>query len=59
MAEQRHRSSEMKDFTKHQDELIHIFTRWYTQMDGFFNRENLAAAAAGLNEVHLLTEFKD
>lgn len=47
----------MKDFTKLQDELITIFTQWYTYMHQYFTSKNKGNQT--LNEAEMLSNCKN
>lgn len=55
--EEKKKIDEMKDFTKHQDELITIFTSWFTSMHEFFYSQKLGNPT--LNEAEMLSSFKN
>ena len=55
--EEKQKIEEMKDFTKLQDELITIFTQWYTYMHQYFTSKNKGNQA--LNEAEMLSNCKN
>ena len=55
--EEKQKIDELKDFTKHQDELIAIFTQWFTSMHEYFTSKSQGNQT--LNEAEMLSNFKN